>query len=71
EAEGASEKAERILRDALSQAMDNPAYMVALAALLRRRGRQADGEYYDLLARATTQAPDFPGIAVEQSHAHG
>lgn len=69
EAEKASDKAEVILRDALEAAEDNPAYMVALASLLRRTGRQGDGEYRELLSRAEALGPDFPGIAAERRHA--
>ena len=71
EAEGCCDRAEEILREALHGAGDNPAYMVALAALLRRRGRQADGEYRDLMTRASAQAPDLLSVEAEQRHAEG
>ena len=65
-AEGNIAKAEGLLHEALAKAPNNPAYMVALARLLRQSGRQKTQEYSRLIEQATEQAPDFPGLLEEQ-----
>lgn len=66
EAEGDIDKAEAILRDALRDAADNPFYMIALATLLRRKGRAEDSEYVMLLDTAQGLAPDLPNLKRER-----
>jgi len=66
EAKGNPTEAETILRAALDAAADNPLYMVALAALLRRTDRQEDPEYTRLMTRAEELAPTLPALIAEQ-----
>lgn len=66
EGKGDLAQAETILREALETAPNNPAYMVALAGLLRRTG-QNGVEYADLMARAEAQAPDLPDVVRERA----
>jgi SAM-dependent methyltransferase len=67
ESEDDMPKAESILREALHKASDNPAYMAALAALLRRTQRQHTEEYGQLLGQAQAMAPDLPSVQAEHS----
>ncbi|WP_299305164.1 FkbM family methyltransferase [uncultured Litoreibacter sp.] len=64
EREGQMETAEATLRDALAKAPENPAYMVALASVLRRTGRH-DNEYSELIGCASEAAPDLPSLLNE------
>lgn len=65
EREGDPAEAERILREARKTAPGNPAYMMALAALLRRV-KDENAESDALMKEARALAPDHPAFALPE-----
>lgn len=66
EGEGDLAKAETVLREALVKAADNPAYLAALAGILRRTDRGQSTEYKDLMGQAEALAPELPSLVQER-----